>query len=53
MVQHMQFAFAEIVIAMHLVLIGMLMIEQVVICIGPVTGMLVASVHQRLSHAGL
>ena len=47
MVQRMQFVFAEIAAAMHLVLIGMLMIEQALICIESVTRMLVASVHQQ------
>ena len=47
MVQRMQFVFDEIAAAMHLVLIGMLVIEQALICIESVTRMLVASVRQQ------
>ena len=43
----MQLVFDKIAAAKHLVLIGMLMIEQVFICFGSVTKMLVVSVCRR------
>ena len=45
--RHMQFVFDEIAAAKHLVLIGMLMIEQVFICFGSVPKMLVVSVRRQ------